>query len=99
MFHQLHCLYLLRRAYYSQIDELERFDFGKDRASHVAHCFDYLQQGLTCSADTTLEPAIDKEHGFLGSGFKRQCFNFEQLKSFVEERRILNATGFLADGF
>lgn len=98
VFHQLHCLYILRRAYYSHSDNLQRFDFGKDRVSHVAHCFDYLQQGLTCSADSTIEPAIDKEHGFLGSGFVRQCRNFEQLKNFVAERRVFNATGFLAHG-
>lgn len=99
MFHQLHCLYLIRRAYYSQINELERFDFVKYRASHVAHCFNYLQQSVTGSSDTTLEPAIDKEHKFLGSGFERQCSDFGLLKRFVEKRRTFNATGFLAEGF
>ncbi|ROW00562.1 hypothetical protein VSDG_03393 [Cytospora chrysosperma] len=98
VFHQLHCLYTLRRAYYSGGDELEEFDLGKDRATHVAHCFDYLQQGLTCSADTTIEPAIDEKHGFLGSDLQRQCRNFDVLKTFVEERRVFNASGFLAHG-
>ncbi|KAI1504899.1 hypothetical protein F5X99DRAFT_405536 [Biscogniauxia marginata] len=97
-FHQLHCLYLIRRAYYSRSDDLEEFDFGKDRAVHVAHCFDYLRQGLTCSVDTTVEPAVDEEHGFLGSGFQRQCRDFDTLKKFVAERRVFNASGFLANG-
>jgi len=98
VFHQLHCLYTLRRAYYSSGDELEEFDFGQDRSPHIAHCFDYLQQGLRCMADTTIEPANDKVHQFLGSGLKRQCADFEALKQFVEQRRVFNASGFLAIG-
>ena len=79
------------------VDEKE-FDFGKNRTIHVAHCFDYLQQGLTCSADSTIEEAIDEEHGFLGSGFQRECHDFEALKAFVQERRVFDASGFLAHG-
>lgn len=96
VFHQLHCLYTLRRVYYSK-EALEKFRLGKDpasAASHIAHCFDYLRQGLICSADTTLEVAFDEEHGFVGSGFGRQCRDFEALKAFVEDRRYFNATGF-----
>ncbi|KAI1079498.1 hypothetical protein F5B20DRAFT_543764 [Whalleya microplaca] len=97
-FHQLHCLYILRRAYYSQSDDLQEFDFGKNRTVHAAHCFDYLLQSLTCSADSTVEPAIGREHEFLGSGFQRQCRDFNTLKKFVEEWRVFNASGFLALG-
>ncbi|PYI02709.1 hypothetical protein BO78DRAFT_422273 [Aspergillus sclerotiicarbonarius CBS 121057] len=103
VFHQLHCLYILRRAYYAlsddDDDDLQRFDFGKNRSIHVPHCFDYLRQGITCSADTTVEPAVDEENGFLGSGFPRQCVDFDALKEYVEERRIFNASGFLAVGY
>jgi hypothetical protein len=98
VFHQLHCLYTLRRAYYSSSGDLQEFDFGKERSSHVAHCFDYLQQGLTCLADTTVEPAIDEKNGFLGSGIQRKCRDYEALKDFVEQRRVFNASGFLAQG-
>ncbi|KAJ5822852.1 hypothetical protein N7447_005192 [Penicillium robsamsonii] len=97
-FHQLHCLYLLRRAYYTPESELQRFDFGRNRSVHVAHCFDYLAQAITCSADSTLEPAVDTEHGFLGAGFARRCWDFEYLKSVAENRRAFNASGFLAWG-
>ncbi|KAI1382421.1 hypothetical protein F4677DRAFT_401878 [Hypoxylon crocopeplum] len=96
--HQLHCLYVLRRAYYSQSDHLEAFDFGKDRASHAAHCFDYLEQSLTCSVDSTVEPAEENSDGFLGSGFPRQCRDYDALKEFVEQRKVFNASGFLAHG-
>ena len=39
----------------------------------MAHCFDYLRQGLQCSADSTTEPAVDSVKGFLGAGFPRTC--------------------------
>ena len=74
---------------------LEDFDLGKERKPHIAHCFDYLRQSLLCSADSTMEPAVDSVNGFLGSGFQRQCRDFDQLKMWAEDRRAFNATGFL----
>ncbi|KAI0814415.1 hypothetical protein GGR55DRAFT_431522 [Xylaria sp. FL0064] len=98
VFHQLHCLYVLRRAYYSHSAELQEFDFGKNRTIHAAHCFDYLEQSITCAADSTVEPGEDDPNGFLGSGFSRQCRDFEAVKTYVEKWRVFNATGFLAHG-
>ncbi|KAI0907490.1 hypothetical protein F4823DRAFT_553520 [Ustulina deusta] len=98
VFHQLHCLYVLRRAYYSHSAQLQGFDFGKNRTIHAAHCFDYLEQSITCAADSTVEPGEDDPNGFLGSGFSRQCRDFEAVKEYVEKWRVFNATGFLAHG-
>ncbi|KAI0546957.1 hypothetical protein F4679DRAFT_555928 [Xylaria curta] len=98
VFHQLHCLYVLRRAYYSQSIELEAFDFGKNRSHHASHCFDYLKQTITCASDSTVEPKEDDPNSFLGSGFPRQCRDFEAVKDYVEKWRVFNATGFLAHG-
>ena len=98
VFHELHCLYILRRAYYQESDGLEAFDFGKERSAHVAHCFDYLRQGLTCNIDTTIEPAVGEYGAFLGNGFDRQCQDFEALKDYVAEYRVFDASGFLAAG-
>ena len=91
--------YTIRRIFFSQGEEgeLEAFDLGKARIPHMAHCFDYLRQGITCSADSTVEPAVDKENGFLGSGFERQCRDFVQLKEWAEEHRAFDAHGFLAE--
>ncbi|KAL9074612.1 MAG: hypothetical protein Q9161_002205 [Pseudevernia consocians] len=99
-FHQLHCLYTVRRAFYSNTTsetELEAFDLGKERKPHVAHCFDYLRQGILCSADSSIEPAVDTVNGFLGSGFPRQCRDFEELKDWAEKHRAFDAHGFLVD--
>lgn len=98
-FHQLHCLYTVRRAYYSdrEGEELEDFDLGKERKPHVAHCFDYIRQGILCSADSTIEPAVDTVNGFLGAGFPRSCRNFEELKNWAEDHRAFDAQGFLVE--
>ncbi|CAD6588940.1 MAG: hypothetical protein ASARMPREDX12_003543 [Alectoria sarmentosa] len=99
-FHQLHCLYTIRRAFYSDSateDGLEAFDLGKERKPHVAHCFDYLRQGILCSADSSIEPAVDTVNGFLGAGFPRQCRDFKELKDWAEEHRAFDAHGFLVE--
>ena len=79
------------------MDDLQAFDLGKDRQPHVAHCFDYLRQGIQCSADSTAEPSIDTMNGFLGAGFPRQCRDFTRLKEWAEKHRAFDAHGFLAD--
>ncbi|KAI1308849.1 hypothetical protein F5Y03DRAFT_383282 [Xylaria venustula] len=98
--HQLHCLYVIRRAYYSQSADLQDFDFNEDRSIHLPHCFDYLRQGIICSADTTVEDAINvaDSNGFPGSGFARTCYDYDALKEFLSTRRAFDATGFLAHG-
>ncbi|MCJ1310856.1 hypothetical protein MMC25_004524 [Agyrium rufum] len=97
-FHQLHCLYTLRRAYYSTSEPglIEDFDFGHDRNVHVKHCFEYIRQSLICSADSSIEPASPGIDGFLGWDFGRQCRNYEELKDWAEQSRAFDGHGFLA---
>lgn len=50
-FHQLHCLSTIMASY-------ARLRFGKDESEmgyHIAHCFDYLREGILCAGDATLE--------------------------------------------
>ncbi|KAJ8128842.1 hypothetical protein O1611_g4791 [Lasiodiplodia mahajangana] len=56
------------------------------------------KQSITCAADSTVEPGEGDPNGFLGSGFARQCRDFEAVKTYVEKWRVFNATGFLAHG-
>ncbi|CAD6567421.1 MAG: hypothetical protein ASARMPREDX12_005823 [Alectoria sarmentosa] len=99
VFHQLHCLYTLRRAYYALSEdkhELEDFDFGIQRAPHAAHCFEYLRQALICSADSSIEPAGERVQGFLGWGFQRQCRDYGALMAWAEKWRAFSGHGFIA---
>ncbi|KAF1734600.1 hypothetical protein CRV24_006142 [Beauveria bassiana] len=62
LYHQLHCLGLVRRNYWrlmngvlakdvSVIDEAHRQQLN----SHTGHCFDYFRQSFECAADMSLE--------------------------------------------
>jgi hypothetical protein len=49
--HQLHCLSTIMASY-------ARLRFGKNETEmgyHIAHCFDYLREGILCAGDSTLE--------------------------------------------
>jgi len=48
LFHQLHCIQILYRAFRSGIEE--------DYYDHLQHCLFYLQHFSLCDADTSLEP-------------------------------------------
>ena len=48
-----------------------------------------------CSADSSIEPAVDTVNGFLGSGFQRKCRDFSELRIWAEKRRAFEAHGFL----
>ncbi|KAJ5611486.1 hypothetical protein N7528_008591 [Penicillium herquei] len=70
MFHQIHCLGVIRRAYYDLAMGLQDDDIAelKETAKqqllneHIGHCFDYLRQAFECSADMTLEwPRTEKD--------------------------------------
>jgi len=89
--------YTLRRAYFSNGTGGEDFDFGLDRSNQTVHCFEYLRQSITCSADSTLEPAEKRQTGFLGWGFRRGCRSYDELINWAEEFQVFEMHGFLAD--
>ncbi|GKZ75429.1 hypothetical protein AnigIFM56816_000082 [Aspergillus niger] len=62
MFHQLHCLIVLRAIVFPETTEntinstsqAHSGDMLHDKV-HWAHCFDYIAQGILCAADDTIE--------------------------------------------
>ncbi|CAF9925125.1 MAG: hypothetical protein ALECFALPRED_002911 [Alectoria fallacina] len=71
MFHQLHCLTVIRASYYAALNGtlppftqpgIELLSEEKRLMllrGHTAHCFDYLRQGIMCAGDLTIESAVD----------------------------------------
>lgn len=63
VFHQLHCLNLLRKTlhynydYYANIGHHEFFDSGKMLKMHTGHCLDALRRNIMCMADVTAVPS------------------------------------------
>ncbi|KAK8094990.1 hypothetical protein PG997_001675 [Apiospora hydei] len=54
VFHQLHCLNMLRKRLYSKTDYPP--DHELMGIEHLEHCYDALRQSLMCSADITPLP-------------------------------------------
>ncbi|KAJ3167453.1 hypothetical protein HDU88_002375 [Geranomyces variabilis] len=70
VFHQLHCLDMIRMGYVSALAG------GNDMADHVAHCFNYVRDAILCGADITLEEPRRREGDQLvvnGKGMLHTC--------------------------
>ncbi|KAI1739177.1 hypothetical protein F4680DRAFT_423079 [Xylaria scruposa] len=75
MYHQLHCLAVIRTSLY-------QFHNGKEQTdpwTHIPHCLDALRQALQCLADPTLG----------GHGALHECRDFEALKSWTDENAYI----------
>ncbi|OIW25147.1 hypothetical protein CONLIGDRAFT_648198 [Coniochaeta ligniaria NRRL 30616] len=57
MFHQVHCLDLIRRSFYPPTHSKHYFPNKSDDevVKHKYHCFDYLRQSIMCSGDVTMD--------------------------------------------
>jgi Mycotoxin biosynthesis protein UstYa len=96
MYHQLHCLAMIRHAYYHPLDAHMHHGGRSDasqRTVHLDHCFDYLRQAITCAADMTVEWAKVEYDGTRrqvdGWGIPHwQCRDPEGVEAFMREHRI-----------
>ncbi|KAG1798716.1 hypothetical protein EV424DRAFT_1332873, partial [Suillus variegatus] len=50
MFHQLHCLQMIRLALINGPND------------HSGHCLNFLRQAILCNSDTTLDPRLGVTH-------------------------------------
>ncbi|KAF1972912.1 hypothetical protein BU23DRAFT_589861 [Bimuria novae-zelandiae CBS 107.79] len=71
VFHQLHCLSYLAVHFRQGYDGMPLSD---EVAQHAVHCLNYLRQGITCSADVTLE---GQTAAGPGEGSEHECVDYE----------------------
>ena len=66
---------------------IEKMFVQGDAEEHLAHCFDYLRQGLMCNADMSLEWPRTEEDGrrFAVDGWNvpHQCVDWVSTRSFM----------------
>ncbi|KAJ8131459.1 hypothetical protein O1611_g2171 [Lasiodiplodia mahajangana] len=86
VYHQLHCLEIIRSGYWSAMDGAEPSHHAEP--SHLRHCFDYLRQSVMCSADTNLEPVIEGRGGVNGFGSDRKCRDFGRVSAWADKWRV-----------
>lgn len=86
LFHQLHCLDVIRVGYLTN----RTHTFG-----HIQHCLRYLRQILICHADTTLEDDIPQfvdgswTHAANGVGSVHRCKDWTVLRRWVADHPSL----------
>ncbi|KAI0516713.1 hypothetical protein F5B22DRAFT_176711 [Xylaria bambusicola] len=92
VFHELHCLNILRVAYFASLDGTLAELGGDDQEAnhrtsshHIRHCFEYLRQSLICLADSNLEDMNYTARGISGWQTERTCRNFEGLKTWADQ--------------
>ncbi|KAK4124114.1 hypothetical protein N657DRAFT_644309 [Parathielavia appendiculata] len=90
VFHQLHCLSYLAEHFQRGYGRHELTD---EVAHHSSHCFNYLRQGIMCSADTTLE---GKTEAGPGEGSEHECVDYEALLRWANDHSAMKwRTGLL----
>ncbi|KAI0968431.1 hypothetical protein F4678DRAFT_443007 [Xylaria arbuscula] len=97
VFHQLHCLRLVRQGYF--VAASGNPDDVEQGPGHLGHCWDYLQQAITCSSDMTLEFVHEGDPGSSGWGYEHQCNDFAAILAWVNDRNIVNHTGIATTSF
>ncbi|KAJ7457332.1 hypothetical protein FB451DRAFT_1274591 [Mycena latifolia] len=67
IFHQLHCVRLMRGALDGRYDDVAR--------GHMHHCLNYIRQMILCSPDLTLEPpdVLDRDFEVQRAGATHVC--------------------------
>ena len=81
MYHQMHCLRIMRRSLssgtYSQLHPIQQ--------GHIHHCFNYLRHWTLCSADVTLEPGDFTKRNFTTErvGATHTCREWEPVYDMV----------------
>ncbi|KAH0833225.1 hypothetical protein J3R83DRAFT_12285 [Lanmaoa asiatica] len=86
LFHQLHCLDVIRVGYVT--NRTHAFE-------HIQHCLRYLRQILICHADTTLEDDIPQfvdgswTHSANGVGSVHRCKDWTVLRRWVADHPSL----------
>ncbi|KAJ4856800.1 hypothetical protein T069G_10168 [Trichoderma breve] len=94
MFHQLHCLSIVRSVVVGGGMHKHPNDGGGNSAmeddQHFMHCFDYIVQAILCSADDALENSVNildgeggEEDGINGMGQTHKCRNATMLYDYV----------------
>ena len=91
VYHQLHCLSYIAVHYQKGFAGVK---LTGEVAHHTAHCFNYLRQGIMCSADTTLEGKTDAGPG---EGSEHECTDYNALLEWANGHAAMSITGLLPD--
>lgn len=94
VFHQLHCLNLVRKLAYPRVFPLDLTsgsDEARDNVYHVEHCYDQLRQSIQCSSDVSTiywEWSLKKGKMLGNLRTTHTCRNFAKIRAWAVEHRL-----------
>ncbi|KAF2834390.1 hypothetical protein M501DRAFT_595923 [Patellaria atrata CBS 101060] len=99
--HHLHCLNLLRKSLYYNIDYYRAQGLGPFKNSpgivkyHITHCLDILRQQLMCTVDVGVlgqvwykPPNKTEPEAFVDFNTQHKCRNFDAVKAWAEKHQL-----------
>ncbi|KAH7633117.1 hypothetical protein B0T09DRAFT_86396 [Sordaria sp. MPI-SDFR-AT-0083] len=84
MFHQLHCLDILRRSFWRETYFRNTSD--AEFHDHRAHCLDFLRQAIMCNGDVTMTYWWNKNYTYKDQQTGEERYTEEYLKMDRKER-------------
>ncbi|KAH8176414.1 tat pathway signal sequence [Sarocladium implicatum] len=93
VFHQLHCLNMLRKLVYPSVYVMDLTSGTEEAAEnvfHMEHCYEQLRQSLQCSSDigTIFWEWSEKKQKMVGNvGTTHTCKNFDKIREWAVEHR------------
>ncbi|ESK82890.1 hypothetical protein Moror_1378 [Moniliophthora roreri MCA 2997] len=93
VFHQLHCLNMIRKTLHSDYYKSMKTDEVEDPATtdHVVHCIDHIRRSIMCASDVS--PNVFQwdtgENTILGNlAVLHSCRDFNRIKEWAREREL-----------
>lgn len=89
VFHQLHCLNMMRKLVYPEaypIDLTTGSEKAKDNIFHMEHCYEQLRQSLQCSSDISTiywQWSVLKRKFFGNVRTTHTCKNFDKIRDWA----------------
>ncbi|KAL9058555.1 MAG: hypothetical protein Q9162_001710 [Coniocarpon cinnabarinum] len=103
LFHQLHCLGVIRKTYWKMIDHYHANDtefmdelvenlLGPE-GEHAHHCFDYLRQTIQCAGDMAMEwPRVEPDTGLRfavdGWHIPHECKSWDHIVDYMDKNHF-----------
>lgn len=88
VFHQLHCLNLMRKMVYPEKYPL---DLTEENVDHLEHCYDQLRQSVQCHADLATiywEWVPELEEAFGNLATTHTCKDFDKVREWAQEHSM-----------
>jgi hypothetical protein len=94
VFHQLHCLNVLRQQIYR--DSYPDWHSKRAQLEHADHCVEYLRKVIMCNGDISMQTFTwkpDYRRPWPNFSVEHECRNWDSLMDWAKEHNVPSLTG------